>query len=370
MQIGSIKLRVIFNSFGGETIEAVVNDRFIASCPGGISQSSFEAKTLDAKASIKNFYKIKNNFIGNFSQSQFDEILKDSIKQLGSNLTTAVSLAFFASEYDSKKHNEFPNLLGNIVGGSEHSFGIGPEIQEILTIPEEKTMFECVKTNFAIWKEVKEILKKKNRLMGMNPESAWIVNMGIEDSLEMVKKIADKHHARLGIDYAASSIYKKGSYVYGKKKLSREKQIDYAMGLAKKFRLVYMEDPMNEDDFEGFAVISKALPKTLVCGDDLISSDTQRLKKARNSVNAVIVKPNQIGTVTDCLELMDFARKNRIAPVVSHRSKETCSHVTARLAMFADFAKFGVAGIRTAKLNELIRLWDSVEKPVMRKMSF
>lgn len=370
MLVESIHLRTIFNSFGEETIEAVINGKYIASCPGGISQSSFEAKALDAKASINNFNKISSKFKGDFTQKQLDRLLNDDIKKLGSTLTTTISLAFFTAEFNPKIHNKFPSLLGNIVGGSEHSFGIGPEIQEILTIPNEKTMFDTVKTNFAIWKEVKEILKKKKMLMGMNPESAWIVKMGIEDSLEMVKKVSEKHNAHMGIDYAASSIFKKGKYIYSKKKISREKQIDYAIKIAKKFKIIYMEDPMNEDDFEGFSEIKKALPNTLVCGDDLIASDTERLRKVKNSVNAVIVKPNQIGTVTDCIELMDFAKKNKISPVVSHRSKETCSHATAKLSMLADFAKFGVAGIRTAKLNELIRLWDSAEKPEMRKIGF
>lgn len=370
MLVDSMHLRVIFNSFGGETIEAVINEKFIASCPGGISQSSYEATSLDAKKSISNFNKISSRFKGNFSQRQLDTLLKDNIKQLGSTLTTAVSLAFFAAEFEPEKHNKFPNLLGNVIGGSEHSFGIGPEIQEILTIPKEKTMFDCVKTNFAIWKDVKEKLKKKNMLMGMNPEAAWIVKMGIDESMEMVRRIADDYGADMGIDYAASSIYSKGSYVYKKRKLSRENQVDYAITLAKKYKLIYMEDPMNEDDFSGFSEIKKALPKTLVCGDDLIASDPSRLMKGKNSVNAVIVKPNQVGTVSDCTELMDFARKNRISPVVSHRSKETCSHVTAKLALKADFAKFGVAGIRTAKLNELIRLWDTCENPEMRKNPF
>ena len=369
MHVESVKLRVIFNSFGGETIEAVINNMHIASCPGGISQSSYEKKALDARKSIMNFRRLSRKFCGKFTQKEFDALLAENMRRFGSSLTTALSLAFFTAGFDPRKHREFPNLLGNAIGGSEHSFGIGPEIQEILTIPAEKTVFDAVRTNFCIWKEIKEILKKKKMLMGMNPESAWIVRMGIEDSMELVKKVSEKHGAKMGIDYAASSIFRNGMYCYSKKKLSREKQIDYAISLAKKYRLVYMEDPMNEDDFPGFCEIRRALPRTLVCGDDLVASSTERLRQARNSVNAVIVKPNQIGTVSACMELMEYARKSGICPVVSHRSKETCSGVTARLAMYADFAKFGIAGIRTAKLNELIRLWDSCENPRMRKLS-
>jgi enolase len=100
----------------------------------------------------------------------------------------------------------------------------------------------------------------------------------------------------------------------------------------------------------------------------LISSSPERLKKAAKCINAVIVKPNQIGTISDCLELMSLARSSGISPAVSHRSTETCCTSTAKLALQADFAKFGVAGIHSEKRNELIRLWDAAKKPEMRKI--
>lgn len=364
----SIDLRIIFNSSGDQTIEAVINDKFSASCAGGTSMSSFESKAIDPKNAIRNFDKIKKSFIGDFDQQSFDSEIKRNQKEMGSILTTAISLAFFEMDFNANSKGNFPNLLGNIIGGGEHSYGRGPEIQEILTIPKSKTMPEAVETNTMIWKDVKEKLKKLKSLHGLNAEAAWTTDFGNEKALEIVREVADKHHAKLGIDFAASSIFRKGRYFYRDKSLTREKQIGYAESLAKRFDLIYMEDPMEESDFSGFEELQSRLKKTLICGDDLISSDSQRLKKAIGCIKAVIVKPNQIGTISDCLELMKIANRKGISCAVSHRSKETCCPTIAKLALKAEFAKFGVAGIRTAKLNELIRLWDGAKNPTMAKL--
>lgn len=363
--VKSIDLRIIFNSSGDQTIEAVINGNFSASCAGGTSMSSFESKAIDPKTAIRNFDKIKKSFVGDFDQKSFDSEIKKNQKEMGSILSTALSLAFFEMEFRTDSPKSFPNLLGNVIGGGEHSYGRGPEIQEILVIPRAKTMPEAVETNMMIWKDVKEKLKKLNSLHGLNAEAAWTTDFGNEKALEIAREVADKHHAHLGIDFAASSIFRKGRYFYRDKSLTLEKQIGYAESLAKRFDLIYMEDPLEESDFSGFSELQKRLKRTLICGDDLISSDPTRLKRAIGCIKAVIVKPNQIGTVSDCLELMKMAKQNGISCAVSHRSKETCCPTVAKLALQAEFAKFGVAGIRTAKLNELIRLWGSADTPKM-----
>jgi len=369
-KITSIDFHIIFNSYGSRTIEAVLNRQFTASCPGGISKSSFESREVEPTAAIQNFSKVKKQFLGSFSQESFDALLKQNKNSLGSILTTALSLAFFTMDFDASKFSQFPNLLGNVLGGGEHSFGRGPEIQEMLVIPRAKTITESVETTILIWKELKEELKKRNALHGLNAESAWTTDFGNDKALELVKSIAERHNAEMGIDFAASSIFHNGRYRYKEHTLTPEKQIGYAESIAKNFGLIYMEDPLEENDFSGFAELRNRLKKTLVCGDDLISSSPERLKKAAKCINAVIVKPNQIGTISDCLELMSLARSSGISPAVSHRSTETCCTSTAKLALQADFAKFGVAGIHSEKRNELIRLWDAAKKPEMRKLPF
>lgn len=365
MRVETIQLRLIFNSAAEPTIEAVLNGKFIASSAGGTSVSAFEEKVVEPRKAINNFEQVKKEFIGDFTQESFDAILKKHSKLLGSVLTTSLSLAFFEMCFHTQKKTRFPNILGNVIGGGEHSYNRGPEIQEILAIPKAKTMTEAVETNMLIWKEVKEALKKINALYGLNAESAWITNLENKKALNLASKIVEKHNARLGIDFAASSIFRNGFYYYKKKRLSREKHLDYVEKICKDFDLAYIEDPLDENDFGGFAEIQNRLKKTIICGDDLISSNPERLKMALWSIKAVIVKPNQIGNVSDCLEIMKLSKENGISSVVSHRSKETCCSTIAKLALEADFAKFGVAGIRTAKLNELIRLWERSEKPYM-----
>jgi len=368
-EVKDIKLRVLFNSFGGKTIEAVINKRFAASCPGGISKSGYETADIGAEKAIKNFYRIKSTFLGDFTQKEFDLLLKKNMNKLGSTLTTALSLAFFSMDFDISDAKLFPNILGNVLGGGSHSPLKKPEIQEFLVVPNEKTIFRAIETNFNIWSEVYNILKKQNKLFGLDPESACAVNMTNEDALDLVTEIANKFGAKVGIDFAASSIFQKGKYFYHDKILSRSEQMDYIIELWKTYNLVFIEDPLEENDYSGFRELKNKLKKTLICGDDLIASHLERLKKYKNSVNSVIVKPNQVGTVTECLDVIKFANKNKIMPVVSHRSKETCCSVLSKLSLYAPLAKLGIAGIRTAKLNELIRLWNDAKKPVIKHLN-
>jgi len=367
-EIREIKLRVIFNSFGEETIEAIINDKFFASSSGGISKSSFEAKIISPDKAIKNFNKIKNKFLGDFSQKEFDSLLKKYENKLGSILTTSLSLAFFVMEFDYKYEKRyFPKLLVNVLGGGKHSFVNGPEIQEFLVIPKGRTIREIIKKAIDIWNDVKEELKEKNALFGLNPETAWLSNISNEEALELVSKIAKRYNSSVGIDFAASSIYKNGRYVYRNKELSREEQIDYVLKISKDFKLRYIEDPLCELDGKGFKEL-KRRTNSLICGDDIIATNYERLKRFKDSINAVIIKPNQAGTVTECLEIINFSRKNGIISVVSHRSTKTSCTSEAKLSLLADAAKFSVTGIDSARCNELLRIWDEVKNPKIREI--
>jgi enolase len=368
-EVKDIKLRVIFNSFGQETIEAIINNKFSASSSGGISRSSFEAKVISPYKAIKNFSKIKNKLLGDFSQREFDYILKKYENKLGSILTTSLSSAFFIMEFESEKYEKryFPKLLVNVLGGGKHSFISGPEIQEFLVIPKGKTIKDIIKKAIDIWNEVREELKNRNALFGLNPETAWLSNISNEEALELVSKIAKRYNSSIGIDFAASSIYKNGRYVYRNKELSREEQIDYVLKISKDFKLRYIEDPLCELDGKGFKELRRRT-KSLICGDDLIATKYERLKRFKDSINAVIIKPNQAGTVTECLEIINFSRKNKIISIVSHRSTKTSCTSEAKLSLLADAAKFSVTGIDSARCNELLRIWDEVNNPKIREM--
>jgi len=368
-EVKDIKLRIIFNSFGQETIEALINNKFSASSSGGISRSSFEAKVIPPEKAIKNFKKIKNKFLGDFSQKEFDSILKKYEDKLGSILTTSLSLSFFVMEFYSGNYEKryFPKLLVNVLGGGKHSFIDGPEIQEFLVIPKGKTIRDIIRNAIDIWNEVKEELRERNSLFGLNPETAWLSNISNEDALDLVSKIAKKYKSSFGVDFAASSIYKNGKYVYKDKELSREEQIDYVIKLSKDFKLKYIEDPLCELDEKGFKELIKK-SNSLICGDDLIATNYERLKRFKDSINAVIIKPNQAGTVTECLEIINFSRKHGIVSVVSHRSTKTSCTSEAKLSLLADAAKFSVTGIDSARCNELLRIWDEVKNPKIREV--
>jgi len=356
MYVKSIKLRLIFNSFGDEVIEAVINDKYVASSTFGISKSSHRALEVPVEKGIRNFNKIKKKFIGEFTQRDFDRLLKKYMKVLGSAVTTSLSLAFFSSSRPKK--GKVPRLLGNVLGGGMFSFSkTKTEIQEILVSPKTKDIKDAIRINFKIWHEVKDELKKRRAILGLNPESAWLSTLDNERSLDLVRRIARRYNADVGIDFAASHIFKKGKYVYHNRSLGRDRHVDYVINLIKSYNLFYVEDPVEENDFEGFAEIKKKT-KALICGDDLTATHPERVKEAvkRKSINSVLIKPNQAGTVTDTLEVFKIANKYKLKTVVSHRSKETCCPVVAKLALISDFAKFGVGGIRICKLNELIRL--------------
>lgn len=372
MEIKKIELRIIFNSFGDKTVEVIINGRFSASAPCGISKSSYRAKEVDVIRGVKNFKKIQKKFIGKFTQRELDELLKNYLPKLGSTITTAVSLAFFSSNFRLKKEQEFPHLLGNVIGGGSFSLSTDCkiEIQEILTIPIERDTRSAVETNFLIWKEVGEKLKRKRKLLGLNPESGWLAKVTNEEALDLVSKVAEQYGARVGIDFAASHIFKNGVYIYHNKKRARGDHIDYVVNLIKRYNLVYVEDPAWENDLEGYAEV-KRKTKALICGDDLTATHPDRIKTAarKKAINCVLIKPNQAGNVSDCLKIFNLSKKHGLRTVVSHRSKETCCHVVARLALNAEFAKFGIAGIRICKLNELIRLWDKTKRPRMRNFT-
>jgi len=159
---------------------------------------------------------------------------------------------------------------------------------------------------------------------------------------------------------------KRGLYIYKEGKKTPEEQIAFVAGLVDKFELAYVEDPLQEDDFAGFAELTKQVGnKCLIVGDDLYVTRVDRLERgiAEKSSNAILIKPNQVGTLSDTKAAVDLARKKGLTTVVSHRSGETTDDTIAHLAVaFGSYAiKAGaVGGERIAKLNELARIQEQI----------
>ncbi len=363
MKVDCIGLRKIFNSRGEETMETTIfsGDKIgVGSAPSGASTGSKEAKLLSLDEGIKNFNKIKNKFVGEFSQEEFDLLLMNNLKNIGSNLTTALSFAFFnltKEDYLKEVSGEFPIPLGNVIGGGVHHGKT--DIQEILLLPSKaKNIFEAIETNFKIWSKIRE--KYKSEYLGVNDEGALVMNFGNEEALEKVSEIAKEYNVKLGIDLAASELFSKGKYNYKNKKLRKEEQIDLIANWIKDYKLYFVEDPFEENDFFGFKELTKKFKnKCLICGDDLFATQVKRLNS--ELANSVIIKPNQVGTVTGALNCIEKAKKLGMAPVLSHRSGETCDSTISYLSLLTKIAKFGISQIRIAKLNEFIRLWELVD---------
>ncbi|MFB6158775.1 MAG: enolase C-terminal domain-like protein [Candidatus Nanohalobium sp.] len=369
MRIEELHLREIIDSRTKSTLEAEINSSY-GKAPSGASTGEHEAR-CHVPEHLEEIEKLlKNRFEGrDLTQNEFDEELReidgsDDFSRLGAS-AVASSFAFKqASGFDHGK--QFPLPLSNVIGGGEH--GGNTSIQEFLVLPVEAQSFpEALETNTRIYQELKENYSRK--IKGINDEGALITSMDDEQTLRALKKVTEKHGARIGLDIAASEIYEDGKYrlnALGKVN-SPEQHLEFVQKLIDEFNLVYVEDPFNEEDFRNHARLDKKNPDVLVCGDDLFTTSRDRLQEGidNGSCNSLIIKPNQVGTVSDARETVELAKKEDYTPVISHRSGETCDSTISDLALEwnCPIIKAGIADIRIAKLNKLMRLWDKQREP-------
>lgn len=381
--IKDISILPIFNSRGEETIKITVKTDlgvYSSCCPSGKSKGKYEVVSLDVKKILKFFPQFKSNFIG-FREEDYeliDEMLEEfggkNFSRIGGNLSITLSQAILKAAAEGRVYEllnpevrEFPYPLGNVIGGGLH--GGYTDIQEFLVLPlKSDSIKEAIETNFKIWKDVKNELKRRNIFLGKNDEGALICNLDIEKILDLLSKIAENYEARIGLDIAASQLFKNGYYIYEKsdRKFSTGEQMDFLINLVKTYKLAYIEDPFHEDDFSSFSELKKRVP-CIICGDDLFTTNPERLKIGidMKSGNAVIIKPNQIGTVSKVLETVKLAAENEFHIVVSHRSGETCDTFISDLAVGvgASLIKCGIMGSeRVCKLNRLIEIWNKISE--------
>lgn len=379
MKIKEISAKIILDSRKEKTVLISIDTNvgeFSASSPSGKSTGKYEAKPYNKN--IENDIKIIKQLSEYFSEEiieKFDDLrrVEDVVdRQIGANTLFALESAILKALAKEKKKEiwelinsntkKFPRLLGNCIGGGMHSNSERkPDFQEFLLIPNEKEVEKSFETNKKIKTELKEILlRKDNKFRGeKNDEDAWRTSLNEKDILEILRKIK----IPLGIDIASSTFYKRKYYNYNNPKLKRndKEQLSYISNLIKNFDIYYIEDPFEENDFENFAKLLKRFPDRLITGDDLTTTNPERLKKAikMNSINAIIVKPNQIGSLIKVKEVVEIAEKNNIKIVFSHRSGETEETILADLAFGfkADFFKCGITGKeREVKIKRLIEI--------------
>ena len=392
MIIKDIKLRKIIDSRGNSTVEADIstNDGFgRAAAPAGASTGTFEAQAwpennvdLGISNARKKLIPLLTGIPAN-DQKAFDDIIKNedgtkNLQNVGGNISVALSLACAKAAADSKniplfehvsktKSYSIPAPMSNVLGGGAHAIG-GTDIQEYLVTSFDNDVNTAIETNAAVHKEVAKILKEKfpNIALGKGDEGAWVAPLENVEALELVTKAVDNVHKetgveiRTGLDVAASEFYKNGKYIYKEQTLTPEEQVDFMLGLIEEYDLHSVEDPLDQNDFQSWASLTDQTD-SLIIGDDLYVTNSERLKQGidMKSTNSILIKPNQIGTLTDTVKTVELAKNSDMATVISHRSGETTDTSIAHLGVaFESHAiKTGImGGERIAKLNELVRI--------------
>jgi enolase len=389
-----IELRTILDSRGNPTVEADVytSGGFGRSAaPSGASTGTLEAKVRPPREAVD--FALQNvlpALIGMDAADQegFDEQLRDidgtaDFSEIGANIAVALSLAnakAAASSMDLPLFRylggafakELPLPLGNVIGGGAHATN-STEIQEFLIVPGEAAdAEEAVFANAAVHRTVKDLLKKRGIAAGKGDEGAWAPQIDDALAFELIAEatglVADEMNISvdIGIDVAASQMWNGTAYQYREKVRSTEEQVAYIAELVDKYNLVYVEDPLQEDDFDAFAELNTQVGnRCLVCGDDIFVTQVERIMQGieMDAANCVLIKPNQVGTLTDTFEAVRLAHTHGLDTVMSHRSGETTDTTIAHLATAFScvFLKCGiVGGERIAKLNELIRIEEQL----------
>lgn len=391
--------RKIFNNRGEETIEVdvVTTSGFgRTSAPAGKSRGKAEVAYYpqggvdQALKAVDDLVAPELAGLNADFQEEIDTTLHEidgttNFKVIGGNTAFAVSLANAEAAANShglllfqflggNNANTLPYPLGNTISGGQHTRGKAPDIQEYLALPQgAETFLEAAIANAQIHKRIGELLKKKDKLFngGKSAEGAWIANIGNLDAFDVIAKACEEVGNELdfecgfGIDVAASSLWKEKEekYVYQRdgKKLDAGEQLEFLLAMIDQYHLVYVEDPFHEEDFESFRELTKTAKNCLICGDDLFTTNNERLNYGikLNAANAIIIKVNQIGTLTDASETIENAQRHGYTTVMSHRSGDTCDWHIAQLAVAfkCPIIKTGVVeGTRIAKINELVRI--------------
>jgi enolase len=394
--IERIRLRRVLDSRGNGTVEAdvmVQGGGFgRAAAPSGASTGEHEAVELPPAEAIANAREHARPllegevYVGD--QRSVDAALHgadgtDDFSKIGANSAVAISMAAAKAAADvvglplyqhlggTFRGDQFPTPLGNVVGGGEHA-AEATNIQEFLSAPVgAPSVTDAIFANAAVHGRIKELLNEEGVPANKGDEGAWAPPIGDGKAFEMVEQATSEisnevgFEIGFGLDMAAAEMYDDDAeeYVYeGEDNRSTEEQIEYVAEMVREYDLVYVEDPLDENAFEAHAELTDAVgSETLICGDDLYVTNVERLQEGieTDSSNSILIKPNQIGTLSDAVDAIELGARNGIQSVVSHRSGETEDTTIAHLAVAvgAPFIKTGaVGGERTAKLNELIRI--------------
>ncbi len=409
--------RQVFDSRGNPTVEAEVfsnNISAIAISPSGASTGTFEAfekrdiynKKYLGKSVFKSVElinkkiskKIKNQFVHN--QEKIDHILikLDGTKQkskIGANTTLAVSMAVKKLSAKLKKiplyksfllrHNfKLPYPLMNIINGGAHANN-GLRIQEFMIRPDgAKSFSESLRMCFLVINNLRKIIKTKGLSTSVGDEGGFapMINSN-EEALKLILKsirvsgFVNGKDISICLDVAANELYKKKKYsIHSKKLISIKQTTKKYIQLIKKYKIKSIEDPFSENDWTAWSNFMKAIDsKTQVVGDDLYVTNLERLNKGflNNSSNSILIKLNQIGTVTETIEVIKFAHLAGFKTIISHRSGDTEDTFISDMAVGTNSNQIKSGSLarseRVAKYNQLLRIEEELgNKSKMNKL--
>lgn len=408
-KIKSVYSREILDSRGNPTIETTIwtdnNHGAVASIPSGASTGRLEAVELrdgdpqrfsgmGVLKAVANVNQIISKYIigqDPTKQNGIDQILlnldgTENKSKLGANATLSVSQACFelgaacegmpTFQYTVEKYGlanptalHLPTPIFNLINGGKHGAG-NLDFQEFHIIPSSQKKFtEALEIGSELYHNLKNILVEKKAIHSVGDEGGFAPNLfsntdAIELLVETVEssKFVLNKDVFIGLDIAASSLLKNGKYNISdvKENLSGEQFMNFIIDLSKKYSLLSIEDPFDQDSWKEWTDLTINIGKqVMIVGDDLLVTNRKRLDEAiqKNACNAILIKPNQIGTISETASVIKMAKKNNFSVIVSHRSGDTDEDFLADFAVGvgADFVKFGAPGRgeRVAKYNRL-----------------
>ncbi|MEM1513369.1 MAG: phosphopyruvate hydratase [Candidatus Thermoplasmatota archaeon] len=407
-KIESIKARQILDSRGNPTIEVEVKTKNAvgrASAPSGASRGSKEAVELrdggkefhgkSVKKAIDNVNTILAPAIVGMLVTEQEEIDEKIIKIdgtpdkriIGGNASIATSIACCKCAANSKKMpvylylNRGANLLPipfmNIINGGKHA-GNELAIQEFMIAPiMAKSFSEAVRMACEVYYSLKEIILKKygKNAINVGDEGGFAPPLKeTREALELIMQAIEENNyeneVKLAIDCAASSFYKDNLYyIEGEK--SQDEMIDFYNELVEDYPIISIEDAFSENDWEGFSKLTKKIGnKIQILGDDIFVTNPKRLKEGikKKACNALLLKPNQCGTLTETMKVVEICNENNYSIMVSHRSGDTCDAFISDLAVAINCGQIKAGAPcraeRTEKYNQLIRIEEEIDKPI------
>lgn len=403
-KIKKIFAREILDSRGNPTVEVELEldsgIKSIASVPSGASTGKREA--LELRDNDKNRYHGKgvlkavsnvNNIIAPLligmevqQQKEIDYLMieKDGTENkevLGANAILGVSLAVLkaAAEEDNKELYEYlgndysmPRCMMNILNGGAHASN-GLDFQEFMIVPSSSSYSEDLRMGSEIFNTLKTVLKEKMLLCGVGDEGGFAPNINsAREALELIKEAVEKSgyvfgkDVNVALDVAASEFYDNGIYHLEGNEITSIELVEYYKNLIKEYPIISIEDGMAEDDYKGWKLLTDSLPNIQLVGDDLFVTNKKLLQMGIDIgiANAILIKLNQIGTVTETLETIKLAKDNNYNTIISHRSGETDDFYIADFAvgLSAGQIKTGSLsrGERTSKYNRLLRIEEKI----------